>query len=675
MRGSSDSRRPRIERLESRLCLSSYVVSSLLDDGTAGTLRWAVAQVNANTIGSPDTIGFDPSLSGTITLTSGQLELGNNAPQNVTLQGPGGGQVTISGGGSSRILQIDSRVVAQISGLTMSGAGGAQPGGAIYDTGRLLVSSCVFSANSISSQTNLDTAVGGAIDNLSNGATVSDCVFSNNSADGGGAIYNTGGITIERCSFSSNTAHGVYYGGGAIANLFGWTQITDSSFVQNSTAEVGGAISNGSSSITGGSLTISGCMFTGNGPARSFNVIGGGAVFNAGTFTAGSSTFISNMTNGGVGGAICQNLNSLDVSIVGCTFSGNSANRGGAIYRISGGSFQPGASLTIRNSAFTVNTAVTGPNGAGIGGALYSDGVTLSLSANTFSQNSSSGIGGAIYAGGGMTAVNCTFNENSAGSGGGIYHNVNGSDNNPHIVLLINDTIVGDNAAFGGGIYSAFGAIDLGNTVVAGNTGSSPDISASVSSEGHNLIGAVDGNTGWVASDMTGTAASPRNPRLANLGNYGGPTQTMPPLFGSAVIDAGDNALITNPPFAGPPFTDQRGLPRIYGSAVDIGAVEAQPSLPRGDANHDGTVGIADVVLLTQNYGSANEPIWEGGDLNGDGVVNFADVLLLIQNYGRSAASISVSQPLNVVDLASKAHAAPPSKWPAKCSTHKGDSE
>jgi len=45
----------------------------------------------------------------------------------------------------------------------------------------------------------------------------------------------------------------------------------------------------------------------------------------------------------------------------------------------------------------------------------------------------------------------------------------------------------------------------------------------------------------------------------------------MPPLFHSPVIDHGSNALIP----AGV-TTDQRGLPRIVGGTVDIGADEAQ---------------------------------------------------------------------------------------------------
>jgi hypothetical protein len=58
----------------------------------------------------------------------------------------------------------------------------------------------------------------------------------------------------------------------------------------------------------------------------------------------------------------------------------------------------------------------------------------------------------------------------------------------------------------------------------------------------------------------------PRNPLLAALGNYGGPTQTMALLPGSLAIDAGTST--------GASATDQRGFGRV--GPVDIGAFESQ---------------------------------------------------------------------------------------------------
>jgi hypothetical protein len=83
----------------------------------------------------------------------------------------------------------------------------------------------------------------------------------------------------------------------------------------------------------------------------------------------------------------------------------------------------------------------------------------------------------------------------------------------------------------------------------------------------------------WLSSDQTGTADQPLDPKLAPLASYGGPFPVMPPLPGSPVIAAGDAALVTNPPFPGPPFTDEEGHPRLGQSpsgspTVEIGAVQ-----------------------------------------------------------------------------------------------------
>ena len=61
-------------------------------------------------------------------------------------------------------------------------------------------------------------------------------------------------------------------------------------------------------------------------------------------------------------------------------------------------------------------------------------------------------------------------------------------------------------------------------------------------------------------------SASGLDPKLGPLANNGGPTLTLALLPGSPAIDAGNTA-------AAPP-TDQRGVPRTYGQAADIGAFE-----------------------------------------------------------------------------------------------------
>ena len=106
------------------------------------------------------------------------------------------------------------------------------------------------------------------------------------------------------------------------------------------------------------------------------------------------------------------------------------------------------------------------------------------------------------------------------------------------------------------------------------------DVGGVIASAGHNLVGEIDGSTGWTATDLTGTLAHPLNAKLSPLGFYGGITQTLYPLPGSPALGAGSLSLIPNGV-----TTDQRGFPRVVGGKVEIGAVELNPAahlmLPR----------------------------------------------------------------------------------------------
>jgi hypothetical protein len=72
-----------------------------------------------------------------------------------------------------------------------------------------------------------------------------------------------------------------------------------------------------------------------------------------------------------------------------------------------------------------------------------------------------------------------------------------------------------------------------------------------------------------------------------------------------------------------------------------------------GDANLDGVVNFADLLVVAQNFNHTldthGNPIdWADGDFNYDGKVNFADLLLVAQNFNkRLAAGQSVQTPLS----------------------------
>jgi len=211
-------------------------------------------------------------------------------------------------------------------------------------------------------------------------------------------------------------------------------------------------------------------------------------------------------------------------------------------------------SLTITNGS------------AGLGGGIYNGG-TLTVNQSTLSGNNANG-GGGVYNGGVLTVNQSTLSGNTASSfslGGGI--------NNGGTLTVNQSTLSGNTAnggGAGGGIYNT-GTLTFLNSIVAGNAGASDiDNESSETIAGTNVVKTLVDNGTTVNNGSIISAV----PLLAALGNYGGPTQTMPPLSGSPAIDAGSDSATDT--FA----TDQRGLPRLSGQHVDIGAVEVQIGTP-----------------------------------------------------------------------------------------------
>src|SRR5947207_503436 len=103
-----------VEALEDRYVPSTLTVTSVLDDGSTGTLRAVLS-----TAAQGDVITFAPTLNGqTITLTQGQLTIA----QDLTIQGPGAGLLAVSGNNASRVFNIEAgpKVLnVAISGLTV----------------------------------------------------------------------------------------------------------------------------------------------------------------------------------------------------------------------------------------------------------------------------------------------------------------------------------------------------------------------------------------------------------------------------------------------------------------------------------------------------------------------------------------------------------------------------
>jgi predicted outer membrane repeat protein len=267
----------------------------------------------------------------------------------------------------------------------------------------------------------------------------------------------------------------------------------------------------------GTAVSISGLTIHGSAPKDL-----GGGILNQGTVSIKNCIFSNNTAHSG--GAIATGPGLQALTVMGCTFTANSAGlNGGAI-------FASGGTVSVVNSTFTGNSA-------GIsGGAINSFGATVTVVNSTLSANSVD----ALFVGSGTsTVVNCTISGNSGGvSGSGI--NV-----------------------------SPGGTLNLQNTIVAGNTaGDCSATGATIGVNSHNLI--QDGSCSPAKSgNLSG------NPMLGPLQNNGGPTPTMALLPGSPAIDAGDDSVLGSPLIL---TTDQRGagFPRKLGTHVDIGALEFQ---------------------------------------------------------------------------------------------------
>ena len=292
----------------------------------------------------------------------------------------------------------------------------------------------------------------------------------------------------------------------------------------------------------------------------------GGAIFNNQATLSLSACTLSDNSASNQGGGIFsdgRNNGSATLNLSSCTLSDNSAsNEGGGIF--SDG--RDNGSATLSLSACTISG-----NSADRGGGIYSDGAssgsaTLNLNACTLTGNCSSIFGGGIFniadsSGSATLSLSaCTLSGNSAGAanGGAIYNE--GSSDGSAPLSLSACTISGNSAGgFGGGIassaFQSAGTLSLNDTILAGNTAPiGPDLRVQESDteftqSGNNLF------------DVT----SPIDPMLAPLGDYGGATQTMPPLPGSPAIDAAGNSTAT---------ADQRGFPIV--GIPDIGAVEFQ---------------------------------------------------------------------------------------------------
>ena len=303
---------------------------------------------------------------------------------------------------------------AKVKGVRLDGiavSGGDQGVGAGLSLGRsdVVIQSCLFQGNrAVTFGGGINTVAssvviresrflgnrggpnshGGAIATALSTLSLVDCRFEGNAtgadkpgskAGNGGAVQFSdrkgGGRTlfVEGCRFIDNAA-GAGGGGLYVQNAGTDVTVRGTVFEGNRTAHNGGAARFSTST----NILVEDCLFAGNS-----TVIEGGAMYNSEVGSGGrgmtirSCTFSGNRTyddahvtdpNKGSGGAVYNGVSS--PALVNCTFTGNEAKYGGALFN------RTGSYPLLLNCTFSGNKAIPQQGQGGEGSSVYNTGCT-----------------------------------------------------------------------------------------------------------------------------------------------------------------------------------------------------------------------------------------------------------------------------------------------------------
>jgi len=520
--------RLRLQSLEERAVPATYTVNTTTDTasgtGTSGSLRYVIGLANGNA--GADSIVFDPSVfasAATITLNSTLGQLAVTDSLNIT--GPGSNIVTVSGGGSVRVFDVDGTSSSAGLGLkyiTVSGGQVSSVGGAgirihsgasasltqstvssnvatssdgggvqVVGSGALYIDASTFVGNAAAD------GYGGAVDFSSSGTLqVYNSGFDNNAADFGGgvAIRDSGNVILSNDTFTLNDA-GTDGGG-----VFAEGTSTDLQSVRVIECEFGEILDDGGKDkVVNGNTALNGngggfygryfiddgfsdCFFGANRAIINLPDFsgGGGGIFVANSdLTVSNSTITENIADLSGGGVYGKNST---LTLVDCQVTGNIyAAAGPPVYgtRYGGGIAALFSTTTLTRCLISGNTSEAATLGApdnGNGGGVFSQFGDLSLTDCTLTLNRAGGtgvdgFGGAVFFDGPSSAVftlridTCVIGESGKGNfaerSGGGVYAVGG-------VVEIEDTRVEYNSS--NGVGGGVSLVDLREATVSGDT-------------------------------------------------------------------------------------------------------------------------------------------------------------------------------------------------------------
>jgi len=425
--------------------------------------------------------------------------------------------------------------------------------------------------------------LGGGMFNNGSNPTVTNCIFSGNTANHGGGMYNKlSDPTVTNCTFNGNTASD---DGGGMFNIESSPTVTNCSFSSNTATDSGGGMLN----YYNANPTVNNCTFSSNTADR----------YGGGMYNMESSPMVINCTFSGntvnYGGGMWNFLS--NPTVINCTFSGNTTNLSG------GGMYNEFFSRpTVTNCTFTDNTA------SDDGGGMYNWWNSSSAVTNcTFTGNTASDDGGGMHndENSSPTVTKCTFTDNIAQNGGGMYNEDNASP------TVTNCTFTGNTTQNGGGMYNEDSSSPtVTNCTFTGNTAydsgggmynwddASPTVTNCTFNGNIAIIGggmynrlnssptvtncilwADSPNEIFDEADSSTTATYSDVQGGTGESWFGEGCIDTDPMFADAdgrllafspCLDAGNDAAV--PPGV---TTDLDGNPRIQGVCVDMGAFES----------------------------------------------------------------------------------------------------
>lgn len=603
----------------------------------------------------------DNSGSSTI-LTLSNVNISNNSAS--AMPGNGGG-VHITGAGNMTITAgiVSNNTAAAEGGGLWNGSGSMtvegtlisnniaqgkdpdQGGGGIYNlSGNLIVNNSIIKGNAVDSA----SASGGGILNDVNGTlTINNTAIIGNRAKraGGGIEDNSGAttlVTLSKVNLDSNiVASAPGNGGGLHVTGAGNIIITGGTANGNIASAEGGALWNGS-----GTMTVTGTTINGNKANGTLADQGGAGLYNLSGNLIVTDAIISNNRADSVsasGGGILNDVGG-NLQVSNTTFTANKAKRaGGAIEDVSGNN----TLIAISNSTFVSNTAGAVP---GNGGAIHITGNGNSnIRGGRFTNNSASSEGGAVWNGSGnMNISGVIFSSNKASGagadqGGGALYNLSGVMTVSGLTQFSSNKADGASGS-GGAILNDAGATLIIDSVLftsntasrAGgaledNSGAGSNVSISNARFDLNSTGSAPGNGGAIhitgPGNMSITNSLATNNTAAREGgafwNGSGVMQVNNVRFegnvaSGAAVDDGGGSLFNN-----------GGFLVVENSSISTSSADG--TLGSGGAifNNKGSIGLFTSTI------SGNSALNSGG-----GVFNNGSMLIANSTIANNTASI-----------------------------------